>query len=180
MSVEVIRADAPEPPQPETGDVAASGPPDSPLAGLRRKIKDAREQTTMDRRVRGMEDVIVRFRPISSNELEDIDKRRGISRSGRVTMDKNLAASIDVIATAGVAIFIEVEGDLHNALGLDDPPTFGSPELAKDLEVTEQRASATVNAFYPFDGDIIGTANAILQFSGFTSAEVAERAQGNF
>ena len=180
MSIEAVPFD--DDPK-ETDDKVVSA---TPLMSLRRKVEQAREQTWMEKSPLGLDGITLRFRPLDPDEFNEIQRHRGlIDRTGRPRdvlpfSQENMLAYCDMLARACIGIYVEVDGERCNALGLRDSVTFATPELAQDLGVEDGKAVDVVRALIPFKGEIFGLGDSLIRFSFHSAEGVQEAARGNF
>jgi len=139
--------------------------PGSALEHLRRKVQKARETRVLDLDVPTLDGaIVVRFRPITATELADIYKRR----RNTPLEEQSLMSAADVCAKTCIGIYERsANGELvtdGEYLASEDgrPVTFATLGLA-----STGRAVDEVRALYTADGDVIGTSNAVVEFSGF-------------
>lgn len=187
MSVDVVRSDAPEPP--EKRDNVSSV---APLASLRKRAEDARKVRYTYIPIPGFDPpASVRYRALEPEELEAITKRR----SKLPDKEANKAIAADVCITACLAIFDLIDGQLvsidpearkrcyvddeGNIVG--DPVTFSDPRLSELLGLEDGSASKNVWELYPMGGDVLSAADKILRFSGIDADAdaIEEMIRGN-
>lgn len=161
---------------------------------LRDRLEQARAARFVDLPVPGLDGVYVRYRALTGPQLErigDSARRAGSKKQPRRDTPALLAASIDALVDACVGVWETVDGkgkpvvdgDLFDGVvDLDTReltgtlPTFSDPELADELGVESGRAGDVVTALYVADGDVIGTADAVVTHSAADGAELLAEA----
>lgn len=160
-------------------------------ASLRARVNAARSARYIDLPVPDVEGVFVRYRALPADRLEAAAKRN----RNRRDVPAVLGASLDVLVDACLGVW-EADGDggrspvegYDGELSRDESgrlvlkgelPTFGSPELGEALGATEERAAAVVLALYIAEGDVIGTADAVVTHSGASGEELLSEARGH-
>lgn len=130
----------------------------SSLSQFREQIQKVREDAHVDLDVPRMEGWAVRYRPVSAATMERIGKeaKRSKDQSG---LDANAAG----LAEAFVGMY-----------RTDEPDQLYSLEaIAEEFGIDGAPLDA-VKALYGTDGDLVSTAIAVLQFSGFNNDELLE------
>lgn len=149
----------------ETQPIAA--PVDSPLAALRQRIQQARQQRVLDLPVPGLERVVVRYGEVPAPELARIYRKR----KKDTWEEQSLLAACDVLAVACMGIYeraddgeLVADGDLLASQPDGSPVTFATLRLAET-----GRAVDEVRALYVTDGDVLTAADRVTEFSGYTN-----------
>lgn len=156
----------------ETPRPAAGG---SPLANLRQRREAKVAKLYMDLSVRGLEPLVVRYRPVTAAEITRTNKRFEKSKAD----DVDVLINAVILSQACLGIFDKPDAtasvptneawprfdkDLAQSLGLN-------PEAVQGVDV--------VRALYLTDGDIISTGAELSQWSGFTLSDVDRDVAGN-
>lgn len=155
-------------------------------ASLRERIASARSARFVDLAVPDVAGVFVRYRALSTDELERIAKRTAKLKAGGA-----LAGALETLSHACLGVFeLDDEGagvsPLDGFDGRVDPdtrqlagklPTFADPELGELLGATSQTAASTILALYVESGDVVIAGDAIVEHSAKAGDELAREAQ---
>lgn len=128
----------------------------------------------------GTPEIYVRYRPVDHKiirkamEVGDNTKAKGDKRAAA-----EVRANIDVLIAGCVGVFGVVDGEQYS-LRPGDPKgewTGFDQDLAENLGCG-QSATEVIRSLYITDGDIISTASAVAEFSGYQEAESYEAIRG--
>lgn len=156
--------------------------PTAPVTGigsLRARREKAREALTLDLVVpRYDPPIYVRLKPVTQARIEAGLKQAEKSKA----KDASLAANAALIATACVGIF-EKDGDTDVSIDADDRHgdllTFSDERTAELLEVPMTKAGDLVRALYLTEGDVMATAGKLVDWCGYSDADLEADFSGN-
>jgi hypothetical protein len=154
---------------------AASG---SALASLRARREQAKDDLHLDLAVPRLDPpVYVRFAPVEQALIDRANKRHEKSKA----QDKNVVINAVILADACQGVFEVIDGE---EVSVDDRDRDGEwprfdEQLADLLGVDATKAADVVRALYLTDGDVIATATKLADWSGYSLADLEERAEGN-
>lgn len=162
--------DMPDPPE----GVVVEAPETSQLSRLRARVEKARSESWMDLEVPRLGgSVICRYKPLSETKRTQIQKYRSKS-----TDDQSLMYAVDVVAWCNEGVWLDVSiEDVKSGVPPTFPAGFADPNLWVELEVSS--ATNAVLELFVEEGDIVGTAAKLFEFSGFVSGDLLERTRGN-
>lgn len=162
----------------------------TPRASLRERVGKAREARYVDLPVPDLEGVYVRYRALRAEELEANAK----SASKRKDSPAVLVASVATLVDACLGVYEVRDGEgvsvveddaFDGAVNLETGevsgtlPTFSDVALGEEVGAEPGRAGNVVLALYSTDGDVIGTADAVITHSGRNGEELLREARGN-
>lgn len=153
--------------------------------GLRARVQGAREARFVDLAVPGVDGVFVRYKALPASQLEQTGKRASKLKNGA-----GLTAALDILAHACVGVFeLDSEGvGVSPIEGFDGQvdaetreltgklPTFADPELGEELDAEGDTAAATILALYVTDGDVVLTADEVMDHSAKAGEELSREA----
>lgn len=167
-------------------------PTSSPLAGLRRRVDEARRQATIDWPLQlGEVELLLRYRAVDFETIEKITGKQSGPR-GRVGLEQ----AARLLARSCVGVYAVVGSDIVSIDGVDDPSqasaringegqvegepvTFASEWLADELGVESGKAADTVIALFPLELTIPEHARVVIDFSQGKDETAIRAALGN-
>lgn len=171
--VDVVAADD----LPEEPDAEAAGP-SSPLALLKGKRAELEKKLHLDLAVPRWDEVLgrrlwVRYRPadptVFANSVEKREREHAadVKKGGPGDRQRLVRANADMLVAACIAVYDlpldEEPGD--DLTGLDQCPTFSSPELSEAVGASAS-AVDTCRKVYATDADLMIAADSLLEWSG--------------
>lgn len=167
----------------EYQDELAPAAQGSPLAGLRARRQKITEGLTLDLVVPrwdedGGDPVYVRFRPLDSTEIATAQKRVSKSKDPAVIVGVNAG----LLALACQGVFTVVDGE---EVSIDPADPHGEwpkidEQLGELLGVDHPtRVVDVARGLYFTDGDLLGHAGRLSEWSGFKAADVDREYEGN-
>lgn len=179
-------------PEPSDVDSGSFNPELSILGNLKERRQQVVEKQYLDRAVPRWSDpeIFVRFKPVDHatirKAMDATDDSGGNRRQRREAGKKargELQANIDVLIEGCVGVYAVLDGNRERKYSLrkGDPRgewTKFDPELADNLGIEAGSATEVVRALYLADGDIMTTAGAIAEFSGYREDTADEAIEG--
>jgi hypothetical protein len=169
----------------ELGAEPIEAPEGSELASLRDRVNKAKARK-FDLQVADLDPpVFVRYRPVPAEALDKTHKR-----TEQLRKDRTVITNAIILADHCVGIFelddgrTDEDGEpLKVSIDPEDRdgewPKFG-PRLAELLgQPMLKKAVDVVRAFYPFDGDVISTAQDLAIKSRYARDQIELEAEGN-
>lgn len=163
---------------PSGGDAAATPRP-TMLGSLRAMRDQVAEELFVDLKVpRYPADVVVRFKPLPQPQirraLDAAEKRKG-------DPDARVKAHAEMLVDACLGVYMLDASGKFGSVDLEhpdlEPPKFDE-RLAELLGVEAKSQVETARALYLTDGDVIGTANKLIEFSGYDADKIEELYRG--
>lgn len=160
-------------------DSLQAAAPDSALAGHRARRQKSIAELFTDLVVpRYDPEIYVRFRPVVQRRIDAVNKAAEKSKD----RDKSAIANAVILADACIGIFEVVDG-VEVSIDPRDPggawPKFDE-RLAEIFELpAAKKASEVVRGLYLTDGDVIGTASKLAEWSGYATDQLERDEAGN-